>query len=349
MTLASAPDVVDRFAGVLLGTAVGDALGLPMEGMRADAVARHFPLVEGYSLFGSTGFVSDDTEQTALLAQSLARHPGDRARCVSAFRFALLGWFLRLPWGIGLGTLRACLRIALGRRTSGVASAGNGAAMRAAVVGAFFFDSPSTRAEWSDDLARVTHTDERAVEGARFVAELAAQCVRPGLDGTPGDLVAAARETVRHPALREVLDRAQRLAVQGVPAASAARELGATGFIVHTIGITTYCFLRFGDAPESAIVEAIRAGGDTDSHAAIVGAWVGARHGPAGLPQRLVSRLQNGPFGRTHLRALAEDLGRARDGVASREARYSWLAAMLRNVALYPLVLMHAFRIFFTR
>lgn len=45
-----------------------------------------------------------------------------------------------------------------------------------------------------------------------------------------------------------------------------------------------------GRDPEAAIVSAIRAGGDTDSNAANVGAWVGALHGELGLPKRLWPR-----------------------------------------------------------
>ncbi len=126
---ASAPtqiargNILDRFAGVLLGTALGDALGLPMEGLPAAAIARRFPSIDRYHLLGRTGFVSDDTEQSALVAQALARYPDDKARFVRAFRRSLLGWFARLPWGIGFGTLRACLRIAVGVRQSGVSSA----------------------------------------------------------------------------------------------------------------------------------------------------------------------------------------------------------------------------------
>lgn len=130
----------ETLAGTLVGTALGDALGLPCEGMTARAIARRFGKVRRFRLLGSTGFVSDDTEQAALVAQCLARHPEDAAECARAFRRALLGWFLRLPWGVGLATVRACLRILLGRDPSGVRSAGNGAAMRAGILGAFFRD-----------------------------------------------------------------------------------------------------------------------------------------------------------------------------------------------------------------
>src|SRR3954454_2822728 len=109
----------DRLAGTLLGTALGDAWGLPAEGMSAGAIARRFGRVDRFRLLGRTGFVSDDTEQAALVAQSLARHPDDVGRCVRAFHRSLLGWFGRLPWGIGWATLRSCLRIALGIFLSG--------------------------------------------------------------------------------------------------------------------------------------------------------------------------------------------------------------------------------------
>lgn len=352
----------DRLAGALLGTAIGDAMGLPMEGMPASAVARRFPRIDRYSLVGETGFVSDDTEQSALVAQSLIRHPRDMHRFVRAFRGSLLGWFMRLPWGIGLGTLKACVRIALGFRRSGVASAGNGAAMRSAILGVYYFDAPTTRREWADALARVTHTDPRAVQGARYVAELAARCTTGWAESDRGALVERGLLVVAEPALLLVLERSRRLANDRATVDLASNELGCSGFVLHTLAIATFCFLRFGDDPERAIVETIRAGGDTDSNAAIVGAWVGALHGEAGLPPRLIAKLHDRDWfssrargrkasfaGPTHLRALAVDLSSARDGHPRAGTTYSWVGALLRNVALYPVVLTHAFRVIFQR
>jgi ADP-ribosyl-[dinitrogen reductase] hydrolase len=97
-------DLKDRLVGTLLGTALGDALGLPAEGLSPGAIRRRFGRMDRFRFLGRTGFVSDDTEQTALLAQSLVRHPADMDRCVEAFRKSLLGWFCSLPWGIGWAT-----------------------------------------------------------------------------------------------------------------------------------------------------------------------------------------------------------------------------------------------------
>ena len=102
-TLATARTV----RAALLGTAVGDALGLPFEGLSASEVLRHGGRLDRFMLAGRTGFVSDDTEQSALVLQSVLAARGDVREATRRFRWALLGFFLRLPFGIGLATLRA--------------------------------------------------------------------------------------------------------------------------------------------------------------------------------------------------------------------------------------------------
>jgi ADP-ribosyl-[dinitrogen reductase] hydrolase len=336
--------ITDRLVGTLLGTALGDALGLACEGMSPRAIARRFGRVDRFHLLGKNGFVSDDTEQAALVAQSLARHPDDVGRCVRAFRRSLLGWSWRLPWGIGWATLRSCLRIALGISPGGVRSAGNGAAMRAAIVGAFFHDRPADRLAFGRALAEVTHRDERAVEGALYVAEVAGACVRGPQGASPATCQEVARRIVGHPELGAALDRARKLALRGAGTAEAARVCGASGYVVHTLAFATFCFLRYGSEPLPALAEAISAGGDTDTIGAILGGWLGAFHGEGALPGDLIRRLHDGPFGPTHLRALAACLAQVQEGGPARAPRYSPTAALVRNLALYPVILGHGFR-----
>jgi ADP-ribosylglycohydrolase len=320
-------DLRDRVAGTLLGTAVGDALGLPCEGLSPQRIARRFGQLDRFRLLGRTGYVSDDTEQSALVAQSLARYPADPDRCARAFRRSLVGWFCRLPWGIGMATILSCFRTMLGCSRTGVRSAGNGSAMRAAVIGAFFHDEPEKRRVFGTAIATSTHTDDRAVQGALFVAELAA--VGPDL----------ARKIVTEPELGSALDRAGVLAAQNVSTSDAAHSLKTTGYVVHSVAFALFCYRRYGETPLLAIQECIRAGGDTDSIAAILGGWLGARHGEVGLPAHLLAELHDGPFGPSHLRSLAASLA----GGAP-PPRYSWIGALVRNLALYPVVLAHGFR-----
>lgn len=329
----------DAVVGTLLGTALGDALGLPCEGMSRKVIARRFGQVDRFFLLWGKGFVSDDTEQSALVAQSILTG-SDLETCVRHFRRGLLGWFLRLPWGIGLGTLRACFKIALGVRESGVPSAGNGAAMRAAIVGAAFSKERDKRLSYGRALAGVTHTDPRAVDGALFVAELAALSVESERHADRSKMVADAMRVVQDPSLKQALSEAASLAEGGSSLEEALPALDTSGFVIHSVPFAVFCFIRFGDDFLRALSQAISAGGDTDTNAAILGGWLGAYHGAHAIPRHLVQGIHDGPFGPTHLRALALALSRGEKTAPP----YSAIRALLRNLLLYPVVLAHGLR-----
>ncbi|MBI3296952.1 MAG: ADP-ribosylglycohydrolase family protein [Elusimicrobia bacterium] len=330
---------MESLLGVLLGTAVGDALGLPAEGMSAPAVKRRFGRLDRYRLLGAIGFVSDDTEQSALVAQALCAHHADPAACAAAFRRSLVGWFWRLPWGVGLATLRACLKGTCGLSSTGVRSAGNGAAMRAAVAGVFHREDAALRRSFSEAVARVTHTDPRAVQAAVFVAEAAALAAVGGSGADRSALIGAAARTVDEPELAGAIARALTLAGAGASTETAAEALGTTGYSVHTAAFAAFQFVRHGGNARECLVLTASAGGDSDSIGAIVGGWLGALHGSKGLPNELVDGLAGGPFGRGHLEGLAAAL--AEGGPAP---RYFWPLAMARNLLLIGVILAHGLR-----
>ncbi len=325
-----------RLRGILLGTALGDALGLPMEGLSQAQIARRFGTrLDRFGMLGDRGFVSDDTEQAALVCQSLTRGAVDPDRVRAHLRAALLGWFWRLPFGIGLGTLRACLRLSLGRR-DGVCSAGNGAMMRAPILGASYPNDPGARRLLVATTTVLTHTHPWAIDAAHLAAALTALCLVAESNADRAELARQALATLSAGELRERAQLAVEAAERNEP--YPVERLGNTGFVMHTAALTLHAFVRWGYEPKEAIVQAILLGGDTDTHAAIVGAWCGALHGEAALPSALVDRIYDGPFGPTHLRALADALAYGHDA-----PRYSWPRAMLRNLALFPVVLGHGF------
>ena len=67
-------------------------------------------------------------------------------------------------------------------------------------------------------------------------------------------------------------------------------------------------------------------------------------HGEAALPRALIDKIHDGPFGPSHLRALAECLASVREGAPVTVPRYSASAALARNLFLYPVILGHGFR-----
>ncbi|MCO4772316.1 MAG: ADP-ribosylglycohydrolase family protein [Deltaproteobacteria bacterium] len=332
------PPRSDRLLGALLGAAVGDALGLPAEGLKPATIARSFEPLDRYRLLGSVGLVSDDTEQSVLIATALCGETDDDV-VVRRFRRSMVGWFWRLPFGIGLSTLRACLKLSLGRSTSGVRSAGNGAAMRAPALGVALAKEPERRRALGRRLAEVTHTHPAGIDGARFCAELAALCAQS--DGSEMGTAPSRWTAMRQAALQmgdpqmvEAVCRAGELAESGASPEEVRATLGTTGWVVHSVGICAWAFVAHEGM--DAVRAVIRAGGDTDTHAAIVGAWIGALHGPDILPRALVTNLQPGPFGRAHIEALA-----AAVESDAPPPRFSATLALLRNLSLYPVVIAH--------
>src|SRR5262249_57883228 len=98
----------DQIVGVILGTAVGDALGLPREGLSRRRARKLFggPPLRHRFLFGH-GMVSDDTEHTCMTAQALLRAPEDVDAFARSLAWRLRFWLLGLPAATGWATLRA--------------------------------------------------------------------------------------------------------------------------------------------------------------------------------------------------------------------------------------------------
>jgi ADP-ribosyl-[dinitrogen reductase] hydrolase len=172
--------IQERILGLLLGGAVGDAIGLPAEGMTAERIVCRWPGELKHRFVFGRGMMSDDTEHAAMTAQALIIAAGDVEKFRRCLAWKLRWWFLELPAGVGLATARACLRLWFGisPERSGVHSAGNGPAMRSAIIGATFADNEAKRQEFVAASTRLTHTDPRAVTAAMAVAEAAAGIVR---------------------------------------------------------------------------------------------------------------------------------------------------------------------------
>ncbi len=126
--------------GCLLGTAVGDALGLPMEGLSKRRQYRMYPEIKGYHFLLGKGMVSDDTEHTCMVAQAIVASGGDERLFAKNLAWRMRRWFLCMPAGIGFATLRSLIKLCVGFSAdrSGVFSAGNGPAMRSAIIGVCF-------------------------------------------------------------------------------------------------------------------------------------------------------------------------------------------------------------------
>ena len=344
----------DRFRGLLLGTAVGDALGYPAEGLSRARVRK---LCKGRwrhrFLFGR-GMVSDDTDHSVFVAQALLMHPDDVEGFARRLARGLRWWLLGLPVGLGRATLYSIVRLWFGvpPSRSGIFSAGNGAAMRAAVIGAFFAEDRARMDAYLEAQTKLTHSDPKALAGSRAVAYLAAWTVRDDLARRPaaGDfhetLRAAAPDDDEWTAIAATLRDAaeQGVSVEGL-AESLGLSKGVSGYVYHTVPVAAYAWHRhFGDF-EAGLQAVLDCGGDTDTVGAIAGALAGAVTGESGIPDDWIAGLADWPRGAGCLRQIAD---RACESSLRREAlppvRYFWPGMLPRNLLAFALTLVHLLR-----
>lgn len=331
--------------GLLLGTAVGDAVGLPREGLSGRRGRRRFgvpPLVPGLVL--GRGMCSDDTEHACMTAQALLASGGDPDRFARSLAWRLRGWLLGLPAGVGSATLRAVLKLWVGfpPGRSGVRSAGNGPAMRAPVIG-LYADDPGRRRALVRASTRLTHTDPRAEQGALAVAIAAAVGQARGPGVTLADFLAAAGDDLTDPELTAAVGAMRPPLAAGASVAEYAATLGLTtgvsGYVNHTVPVALYAWLRHPADLRAAVESVVMLGGDTDSVGAVAGALVGATAGAAAVPAEWVSRLWEWPRSPRWLRRLGEALATGGGPVP-----LFWPGLIVRNAAFAAVVIGHGVR-----
>lgn len=349
--------MTDAISGSLLGTAVGDALGLPYENLRPGRLIRLLGPPDRYRLFFGRGFVSDDTEHSCIVAQSLIASGGDPDRFEREVAARLRWWLVRLPAGTGMATARAILKSWCGvpPSRSGVFSAGNGPAMRAPLIGAAI-DEPARIVALVERSSRITHTDPKATWAAIAVA-LAARHAREASVVDGAAYRASVDERLGADAaadeLRRLLADVAASIAEGESTADFARrtygERGISGYAYHTVPAAVHAWLAHPDDYAASVSAIISCGGDTDSTAAIVGGIVGARVGRAGIPTHLVDRLAEWPctvdWMTTLAAATARSVTERVDGARPpRPPRTPAFRQVIRNVAFLLVVLFHGFR-----
>lgn len=338
----------NRLAGVLIGTAVGDALGLPSEGLSPERIRRRWKGELKYHFFLGRGMISDDTEHSLFVAQALLSHPADLTAFQRSLAWKLRFWLLGIPAGIGLATLRSILKLWIGfpPNSSGVFSAGNGPAMRTAILGAYFHDRPELLRAYVSACTRLTHTDTRAETGALAIAQVVAWDIQhPNNPIGALSLLTAESKDPEWTALLKKMDAAYH---SGLSVSEFAFKLGLqkgiTGYIYHTVPVAIFAWLRHYGNFEAGVKAVIACGGDTDTVGAITGALLGTGVGVEGIPENWRDGIAEWPRSLALLQRVATSLAEQKtSGVPTKPVHYFWPALIPRNIFFLFVVSLTAF------
>ncbi len=302
------PIPIDRAAGVLLGQACGDALGVPYE-MGAPPVGEAAMIGGGLGPY-EPGEWSDDTQMTLCVAR-VAAEGRDLAspEALDEVAEAFEQWLVGGATDVGTQTrtiltrareltgpaherLRAASR-ELHDRTG--LTAGNGALMRTSIIGISRVGDRDATARSARAVAELTHTDHLASDSCVLWSEAIRVAVTEGrLDLLGGlDLVRPEGRDRWRDWIKEAT---------GAPPG----QFRNNGFTVTALqaawAAITSTDLGDGSAHHvpRGLQAAVRAGWDTDTVAAIAGALLGARYGSSAVPTQWRRMVHGWPGLRAH-------------------------------------------------
>lgn len=313
----------ERFTGCLLGGAIGDALGAPLEFIYSlsEIRARFGPagLTDYSPAYGRLGAITDDTQMTLFTAEGLLRTDNrmrGRGLCntVAVVHRAYRRWLntqgnhvmdaevgdLGTGWLWTLGALHnrrapggTCIDSLL-PQDGGVMesdfndSKGCGGVMRMAPVGLAMRDAFQIGCE----LAALTHGHPSGYLAAGFLAQVIAEIVaQEPLQAAIATVTARLQTYPRHQGCLRAVEAAVRLAEEGHPTPERVQELGAGWVAEEALAISLYCALVARDFEHGVLLAANHAG-DSDSTGSITGNILGALWGRQTLPERWLEPLE---------------------------------------------------------
>ncbi len=289
----------DRTHGTMFGLAVGNLLGIPVEGRWYSDIDRRYPDGVRYiDQHEKSRLMDDDLAQAVALAESLVCD----SDLMHGFADRIVQWFEENARGCGHTTGSVIYELMDGVPPPEAARnifveldgiAPNGAVMRCAPVAIANLDDPNRLVRQSATSSVVTHFAPTcqwscilvnaviALLCRGLVPDLAAifqAAQRDGMpdllaqsqsDGIPSNVFAAIVNGERLPDSTDWLRVDQRL-------------------VGHTL-LATQVGLWAAETPlyfEEALVEVVSSGGDTDTNGAVAGAVLGARYGVDAIPAR---------------------------------------------------------------
>lgn len=288
-------EIKDRFQGAILGLAVGDALGVPLEFKDPGTFQPVEDMIGGGPFDLLPGMWTDDTSMALCLAESLTEKgkfdPVDQlTRYLKWYREGYLS-ANSICFDIGNTTRRAITLFAeTGEPYPGPDdeySAGNGSLMRLAPVPLFYILDPLRAMEMSGRSSCTTHKHILAVDSCRFLGGL-----------IHGALIGKSKEELLSPRYSAVEnyweEKPLATLVDEVACGSYKEkeppEIRGRSYVVKSLEAALWAFHKTNNYEEGCLL-AVNLGEDADTTGAIYGQLAGAYYGKNCIPKRWVDKL----------------------------------------------------------
>jgi ADP-ribosylglycohydrolase len=315
-----------RYRGCLLGGAVGDSLGAPVEFMtRLEIQAEYGPdgIKDFGTVYGRVGAITDDTQMTLFTAEGLLRaftrgHTRGLCHVPSVVHHAYVQWLntqgekskshfnasdtgrlhsipeLRSRRAPGNSCLSALKKSKIGTIDNPINDIkGCGGIMRVAPVGLMYDNNPKTAFDMGCEIAAITHGHPTGYLAAGMLASIIS-CIMAGQPlalaiKNSTDILRTKRDSEE---CLLAIDAARKSFESSTPSVDTIERLGAGWTAEESLSISLFCALHGQNNFKTGVVLAVNHGGDSDSTGAITGNILGALLGKASIPKKWLKELE---------------------------------------------------------
>lgn len=299
---------------VLLGVAVGDALGVPVEFEPREKLSK-WPVKDikgGGTHNQMPGTWSDDTSLTLCLAESLSNGYDLQDIAENFIKWHVKGyWTARGEvFDIGMTTTKAILKLKQGippeqAGETGEYSNGNGSLMRISPLVFYLLDKPmQDRFKITRQVSSITHGHIRSVIACFYYLEFVRQIFEQKdkfeiYENLQTEIVKYLNTLSVNSSEVAAFDRLLKENIYEIPE----EKIESSGYVLHTLEASIWCFLTT-DNYRDAVLKGVNLGGDTDTTGAVTGGLAGLFYGHEDIPNKWLDKLAR----RDDIEELAERL-----------------------------------------
>jgi ADP-ribosylglycohydrolase len=298
-------EAADKVVHMLLGVAIGDSLGYPVERLSPEERLKKYGLITSY--VNGRALPSDDTQLTFDTVKVILEHgrvvPWELARIFASHRISGMGRtvkeFLRNYRERGLPWYR-----------TGVKRPSNGAIMRISPV---IIPNLKTKENYLVDAVLdtlITHNEPLAIASSVAFADMLWNVINSNgridakriierfvlvISKLTGDKKYKTRERakVRYegPASEFIRDQVYYALDRGLSVQELSKTIGSGGYLLETVPNALFIFVRYLNDPQRGIIEAVNFTKDSDTIASIVASAFGALYGRQAFREEWVRQL----------------------------------------------------------
>jgi len=330
----NSPTSLKRYLGCMLGGAIGDALGAPVEFSSLSHIRQKYGpagITDYDKAYGRIGAITDDTQMTLFTAEGLLRawtRGTVRGICSipSVVHHAYVQWVntqgeqsqshfnqsqtgflnhvpeLRSRRAPGNSCLSALRKADMGTMESPINdSKGCGGVMRVAPVG-LIAENPESAFRLGCEIAAITHGHPLGyLTAGALAAVINSLKIGTPLDESIDLALNLLKRQDTHIECIELIQRAIDLAEESKLEPDAIEALGGGWVAEEALAISLYCSLGAQSDFARGVLAAVNHSGDSDSTGAITGSLLGCMNGVSRIPRRWIEPLE--------LREIIETLG----------------------------------------